>query len=109
MASRTDLGSSWASGAAKNRVQDVSKSMFEAIEMAKRTLVEICVSPQRGASFSHAKRCLKRPRGTKGARNGHKMTPRGPKMAPRGPKMAPGGPIEAPAPIDPRLGRGQES
>ena len=65
MASRTDLGSSWASGAAQNLVQDVSKSMFEAIEMAKRTLVEIRFSPRRGASFSHAKRCQKRPRSPK--------------------------------------------
>ena len=82
------MGSSWASWETKNRVQDVPKSMFEAIEMAKRTLVKICFSPRRGASFSHAKRRQKRPRGTKRPQNGTNMNPRDPKMPPEGPKMA---------------------
>ena len=56
--------------------------------MAKRTLVKICFSPRRGASFSHAKRRQKRPRGTKRPQNGTNMNPRDPKMPPEGPKMA---------------------
>ena len=119
MASRTDLGSSWASGAAKNLVQDVSKSMFEAIEMAKRTLVEIRFSPRRGASFSHAKRCQKRPRGPKWPQDDPKRPQDGPKRPQDGLKRPQDGlkrlqdglkmvPRESSlglTPIDPRLGR----
>ena len=87
MTPRTAFGSSWASWAAQNRVQDVPKSVFEAIEMAKCLFVNTCFSPRRGASFSHAKRCQHRPRGPKKAtrkpQDGPKRIQNGPKTVPK--------------------------